>query len=182
MPIVQGRAEPRPSAGTVDGTPARARAAGSASRHPEPATPHAGRRPTRHRGRPRRCPELEDHLRGYSDGDAQWTAQSTALTGAKATFCSTRRTSAIPRQVVWAACYRQRYLDSEATLVDRRGALDYGALNDRFQAVQTTLTEIRDQVEGTLEVSAAGFEDWLSDLKPLHRNPPARRHFVRDAV
>jgi hypothetical protein len=108
---------------------------------------------------------LKETYGGYSDVDAEWTAQSTALTGAgfvlldPATFGNSWQT-------VWAG-YHQRYLDSEATLVDRRGALDYGALDDRYQATQKTMAEIQDQVEGQKKYPLQASQR-LNDLKPVH--------------
>ncbi len=107
---------------------------------------------------------LKETYGGYSDGDAFWTAQSNTLTGAGYVLLDPANFGNSWQQV-WAG-YRQRYLDSETTLVDRRGSLDYGALDDRFQATQATLTEIRNQVEGTpkLPLQASGK---IAELRPV---------------
>lgn len=68
-------------------------------------------------------------------------------------------------QTVWTG-YRQRAQAQEAGFVDRRGSLDYGALESRFASLQTTLTAARTQVEGAtkypLQASAR-----LTELRPL---------------
>jgi hypothetical protein len=107
---------------------------------------------------------LKQTYGGYSDVDALWSLQSASLTGAGFTLLDPS-TFGNSWQTVWAG-YRQRYLDSEATLVDRRGALDYGGLDDRFQTMQTTLADIREQVEGKVKypLQASGR---LTDLRPV---------------
>ena len=53
-------------------------------------------------------------------------------------------------QATWANL-RGKAQAQEAEFVDRRGALDYGLLDGRFQALQVSLASARDQVEGKVK-------------------------------
>lgn len=68
-------------------------------------------------------------------------------------------------QAVWAG-YRQKALGQEAELVDRRGTLDYGVLEGRFQDLQAALTVARDQVEGKVRFPLQATAK-LEQLRPL---------------
>jgi hypothetical protein len=106
---------------------------------------------------------LKDIYGGFSDDDGHWAAQTSALS-AEGFALLDPVSFGNSWQTEWAG-YRQRYRDSEAGLVDRRGQLDYGTLDGRFQAMQATMTEIRDQVEGKTRypLQATGR---LNEIKP----------------
>ena len=107
---------------------------------------------------------LKDIYSGYSDDDAHWAEQASALS-AQGFSLLDPSTFGNSWQTIWAG-YQQRYRDSEAGFVDQRGQLDYGLLDGRFQALQATLTDIRTQVEGKVRypLQASGR---LGDIQPL---------------
>jgi len=86
---------------------------------------------------------------GFADAAAQWGPQSRSLEAQGYTTVD-RAPFASQWQATWAG-YRQQAQQQEAVLVDRRGTLDYGALDARFQTLQSTLASARDQVEGTVK-------------------------------
>lgn len=68
----------------------------------------------------------------------------------------------------WQASWsdlRQKALVQEAAFVERRGALDYSALDGRFQSLQTTLTRAREQVEGAVKYPSQAITS-LTNLRP----------------
>lgn len=68
-------------------------------------------------------------------------------------------------QAQWAD-YRQRALNQESTFVNRRGTLDYGLLDGRFQSVQASLTGARNQVEGTIKYPLQAVAK-LNEIRPV---------------
>jgi hypothetical protein len=86
---------------------------------------------------------------GFADAAGQWGPQSLAL---EADGYNT--VDGVPFANAWQATwagYRQQAQQQEALIVDRRGTLDYGLLDGRFQTLQSTLASARDQVEGTVK-------------------------------
>lgn len=107
---------------------------------------------------------LKEAYGGFAVADGRWAAQTTALAG-EGVVSLDPASFGTSWQTVWAG-YQQKYRDSEAGLVDRLGQLDYGLLDNRFQTLQTTLTDIQDQVQGKVRypLQASGR---LGDLKPV---------------
>lgn len=68
-------------------------------------------------------------------------------------------------QASWAS-YRLSTLALEADFVDRRGRLDYGGLESRFQSLQSSLAQARDQVEGRIKYPLQASQR-LQELMPL---------------
>lgn len=100
----------------------------------------------------------------YGATVASWTRQSAAL-GALGINSLDPQAFQEGWQTLWAG-NRQRALGQEAAFVDRRGGLDYTALDGRFQTVQASLTAARVQVEGPVKypLQAAG---QLTEIRPL---------------
>lgn len=95
---------------------------------------------------------------------ARWSVQSQALEAAGYTLVD-RAAFGTSWQSSWAG-YRQKALAQEADFVDRRGTLDYGVLDTRFQDLQTTLASARDQVEGKVKFPLQATAR-LEQLRPL---------------
>jgi len=95
---------------------------------------------------------------------AAWTRQATAL-GTQGFSLLDAAPFLSGWQSQWAD-YRQKALNQEATLVDRRGTLDYGILDGRFQAVQASLSGARTQVEGTVRYPLQAVAK-LNEIRPI---------------
>jgi len=101
---------------------------------------------------------------GYVGTVGLWATQSQQLEAGGFTALDQLRFST-EWQATWDG-FRMKAQGAEAELVDRRGTLDFGILDRRFQTLQTSLSTARDQVEGKvkfpLQASAS-----LEQLKPL---------------
>ncbi len=107
---------------------------------------------------------LRGDFASYADTAAAWGAQSRELEARGFSLID-----APPFGPAWQATWnglKVRTQTDEAEFVDRRGSLDYGALDRRFQTLQTTLSESKDQVEGKVKYPLQASVR-LEGLKPL---------------
>ncbi len=100
----------------------------------------------------------------FAQATAAWTQQSRALANSGFTLVD-GPSFGTDWNAIWSG-FRLRAQGQEAEFVDRRGAFDYRVLDGRFQALQTTLGESRDQVEGRVKYPLQATAR-LQDLRPL---------------